>query len=143
MTLSERDQRILREIEHSLSSAEPRLDRALDTGRLSARRWASIVDLHHAAVRKRHMWAAGAVVALLAGIALLVTGLMNVLVLIWVGIPLAQLGPLTLAYIYRRRQNGGFTTGTVRPAQGLPGESHAGKERDRRLRDGRRFPFRL
>jgi hypothetical protein len=145
MTLSERDQRILREIEHSLASTEPRLDRALNTGRLAALRWPSAVELHHAADRKRQIWAAGAVASLLAGIALLAAGLMlNSLVLTWVGIPLAQFGPTAIAYMSRKRQKKWRAQhGNVRPAHGLPGESHTGKGRDRRLRDGRRFPFRL
>ncbi len=144
MTLSERDQRILQEIEHSLASAEPRMDRALNTGRLPALRWASVVELHYAGERKRQTWAAGAVAFLLSGIALLAAGLMlNALVLIWVGIPLAQFGPSAIAYIYRKRQKQRVHHGNVRPAYGLPGESRTGKGRDRRLRDGRRFPFRL
>jgi hypothetical protein len=112
MTLSERDHRILREIEHSLASTEPRLDRALNTGRLPALRWASVVELHHAAELKRQMWAAGAVASLLAGIALLVAGLLlNSLALLWVGIPLAQLGPCAIAYIHRKTQK---TEGSLR-----------------------------
>jgi Protein of unknown function (DUF3040) len=124
MSLSERDQRILREIEHSLASIEPRMDRALNTGRLPALRWASVVELHYVAERKRQMWAAGAVVSLLAGIALLAAGLtLNALVLTWVGIPLAQFGPSTITYIYRKRQKQRVHHENVRPARELPGES--------------------
>jgi len=104
MPLSERDQRILREIEHSLASGEARLDRALSTGRLPALRWVPVVELHQAAERDRHMWVAGVVASLLGGITLLVAGLMlNALVLAWVGMSLAQFGPAAIACTHRKR----------------------------------------
>jgi hypothetical protein len=122
MSLSERDQRILREIEHSLVSSEAHLDRALSTGRLPALRLVPLVELHQGAKRQRQMWAAGAVASLLAGITLLVAGLMlNALVLTWVGMPLAQFGPAAIACMQRKRAR--RTQGhhrNVRAGHGLP-----------------------
>lgn len=123
MSLSERDHRILREIEYSLASSEARLDRALSTGRLPALRWVPVVELRRAAGLGRHMWAAGAVASLLAGITLLTAGLMlNALVLVWVGMSLAQFGPAAIAYTQRkraRRLQGRHRN--MRTGHGLPG----------------------
>lgn len=122
MTLPERDQKILREIEYSLASAEPHLDRALSTGRLPVPRLAPIAGRHHAE-RKRQTWAVGAVLSLLAGIALLVAGLiLNALVLTWAGITLAQFGPSAIAYMYRKRKNGRSATETGGPRTVYRGE---------------------
>lgn len=130
MSLPERDQEILREIERSLASAEPHLDRALSTGRLPALRLAPIVDPHHAE-RKRYRWAALAVVSLLAGIVLLVAGLMlNALALTWAGITLAQFGPSAIAFIYRKRRNRRVGDKTCGQHLGYRGENPTGKERD-------------
>lgn len=123
MPLSERDQRILREIEHSLASSAARLDRALSTGRLPALLRVPVIELHQAAERERHMWAAGAVASLFAGITLLVAGLMlNALVLAWAGMALAQFGPAAIIYTNRiraRRMQGHHRN--VRAAHGLLG----------------------
>jgi len=123
MPPSERDHRILREIEHSLASSDARLGRALSTGRLPALRWIPVVELHRAAERKRHMWAAGAVASLLAGITLLAAGLMlNALTLAWAGMLLAQFGPSAVACMYKKRQGKRrFHHRDVQAAHGLPG----------------------
>lgn len=91
MTLSEKEQRILREIEHRLAFNDPHLNRALRTG------WPSLPH--------RQVLAAGVLASLLTGIALLISGLMlNMLALAWAGIPLVQFGPAAIVLTYRKRR---------------------------------------
>jgi len=103
MSLSARDKQILSEIECRLSAGEPRLARALETGRLpvlgrrvlaaSAGSWSGALT-----------WTSLLIVAvLLIGIAALTSGLaLGIRVLAGAGIVIAQLGPVCVGLACRR-----------------------------------------
>jgi len=99
MSLSEREQRILDEIERYLSAAEPWPGRILAGARLAlcaqAARW------RHA-VRGNAGWVAVMIAGLLAGIGLLSAGLASgVLVMAFCGGLLTQLSPLSVLWLAR------------------------------------------
>ena len=102
MALSEREQRILKEIAQDLAAAEPRLEHALISARFPVLRRRLIVtpgDLQ----RRRRAWIAGVWASLLAGIALLAIGLgLHMVILLWFGAPLAQFGPAACGYLCRK-----------------------------------------
>jgi hypothetical protein len=104
MSLPACDQQILSEIARQLSAAEPRLARALATGRLPSLPWRLLA----ARLRRRPVqstWLAPVVIitSLETGIALLTTGLvLGILVLCCAGAVLVQLGPAACAYLYTR-----------------------------------------
>jgi len=102
MALSEREQRILKEIAQDLAAAEPRLEHALISARFPVLRRRLIVmpgDLQ----RRRRAWIAGVWASLLAGIALLAIGLgLHMVILLWLGAPLAQFGPAACGYLCRK-----------------------------------------
>jgi len=88
MSFSARDKRILSEIAQDLSTVDPRLARAMATGRLPSRTpWAPVVIC----------------TCLVSGIALLTAGLvLGIVALFCVGAVLVQFGPAACAYLYRR-----------------------------------------
>lgn len=105
MTLSARDHRILREIENELAVAEPSLDRALAQARLPVlhRRSTVISDDTESG---RRVWVGAICTPLLSGIGLLTAGLiLHAVVLICAGAPLAQFGPVTVAYFGKRARS--------------------------------------
>jgi hypothetical protein len=107
MTFSARDRRILTEIESDLAATDPRLARALGRGKLSKLRRISVVASGHLE-RGRRGWTAGVLALLLSGLALLVIGLeLHMIVLICIGVPLAQFGPVLALYAFRRTHRGG------------------------------------
>lgn len=102
MSLSARDQRVLLEMDRDLAVEEPRLQRALVTGKLPSPGLRPLVMSHNP---QRSMWVWIAVMfgSLLCGIGLLVAGsALHQFVLIWAGIPLAQFGPFAVGYLGHR-----------------------------------------
>ena len=104
MSLSARDQRILSEIARELSAAEPRLARALATGRLPSL-WRRLLAarLRRRPVQATRLVPVVIITSLATGIALLTTGLvLGILVLCCAGAVLIQFGPAACAYLYTR-----------------------------------------
>lgn len=92
MSFSARDQRILREIAREISASEPRLARALKTGRLPG-------------LRGRLAWWPPALIllCLAAGIGMLSAGLiLGVISLVITGAILTQFSPALFGYLYSR-----------------------------------------
>jgi len=88
MSFSARDKRVLSEIARELAAADPRLARALITGRLPSSTWRAPVVIS---------------TCLVTGIALLTAGLvLGIVALFCVGAVLVQFGPAACAYLYRR-----------------------------------------
>jgi hypothetical protein len=118
MALSARDRRILSEIERDFIAVEPRLAHALGRGK-SQRLRRNLILASGEIKRGRYGWTAGLLFLLLSGIALLVVGLvLHTAVLICVGVPLTQFGPVLAVCIYRRA-HGRSLRG--RPASGALG----------------------
>jgi len=104
MSISPRDQRVLREIASEISAAEPRLARALTTGRLPALR-GRLVAAGAPRVLTGIAWQAPLTIllCLVTGIGMLTAGLVcGIIPLIWVGATLTQFSPAVLGYLYRR-----------------------------------------
>jgi len=102
MTLSARDHRILREIENELAAAEPRLDRALVQARLPVLRRRSTVRSDDTE-NGRRVWVVAICASLLAGIGLLTAGLLlDAVVLLYAGAPLAQFGSVAVGYFGKK-----------------------------------------
>jgi hypothetical protein len=117
MALSAGEQRILKEIEHDLAAAEPRLERALVAARLPMLQRRSVVT-SGAKQRSQRAWIAGMCGLLLSGIALLTIGpVMHIVVLTWIGAPLAQFSPVAVGYLCKRAHRSSLG----KPATPAPG----------------------
>lgn len=104
MSISPRDQRILKEIASELSAAEPGLARALATGRLPALRGRMLAAraLRAPAGMARHA-PLTILLCLVTGIGMLTAGLVcGIIPLICVGAALTQFSPAALGYLYSR-----------------------------------------
>ena len=103
MSFSARDQRILREIARELSAAEPRLARALKTGRLPTLRGRLVGAVPRRGQGRLAWWPPIVILLCLAvGIGMLTAGLVLGLIGLFIaGAVLTQVSPV-LAYLFSR-----------------------------------------
>ncbi len=102
MPLSARDRQILADIEHHFAAADPGLASTLARGEMPglARRLLAVPGKRGRGCR---WWATGIFAPLIFGITLLAAGLtLNMAILVWLGVPIAQVGPIAVGCIYRK-----------------------------------------